>query len=195
MFYDAFMISYNELKKGTLFIWNNEPYEVLEYNFVRMQQRRPSAQTKIRNIKTGAISLQTFKQSDTFKEIEYDKKQAVYVFCNRGVCTFYLAGKPGERFTLPENEELKNKSRYLKPNSEVIARYIGNELLDIQIPIKVDLKVTDAPPAVRGNTAQGGLKQVTLETGLVLNVPMFITEDDVLRINTELGTYVERVNQ
>ena len=189
------MLSYNDLKKGTLFFWNGEPFEVLEYNFVRMQQRRPSAQTKIRNLKTGAISLQTFKQSDTFEELEFEKKSAVFVFCSRGMCTFHLAGKPNERFLLPEDEKLKSKTLYLKPNTEVTARYIGDELLDILIPIKVDLKVTDAPPAVRGNTAQGGLKQVTLETGIVLNVPMFINEGDLLRINTESGEYVERITK
>ncbi len=176
-------------------MWNGEPYEVLEYNFVRMQQRRPSAQTKIRNLKTGAISLQTFKQSDTFEELKFEKKQAVFVYCSRGTCTFHPAGKPSDRFTLPENEELKNKTKYLKPNTEVTARYIDDELLDISIPIKVDLKVIESAPAVRGNTAQGGLKQVTMETGFALNVPMFINEGDELRINTESGEYVERVNK
>lgn len=187
------MIAYNELKKGTLFLWNNEPYEVLEYNFVRMQQRRPSAQTKIRHLKSGAISLQTFKQSDSFEELELEKKLAIFVFCNRGTCTFHAAGKPSERFMLSEDIALKGKTQYLKPNTEVTARYISDELLDIQIPIKVDLTVVEAPPTVRGNTAQGGLKQVTLETGLIINAPMFVNEGDVLRINTELGTYVERV--
>lgn len=189
------MLSYNDLKKGTLFIWNGQPHEVLEYNFVRMQQRRPSAQTKVRNVRTGAISLQTFKQSDTFEELEFEKKQAIFVYCNRGMCTFYIAGKPSERFVLPEDDELRTKTQYLKPNTEVTARYIDNELLDILIPIKVELKVTEASPAVRGNTAQGGLKQVTLETGLTLNVPLFVNEGDILRINTESGAYVERVNK
>lgn len=175
-------------------MWNGEPHEVLEYNFVRMQQRRPSAQTKVRNLKTGAISLQTFKQSDVFEEVEFEKKPTVFVFCNRDICTFHTLGKPGERFTVPE-ERLEGKTAYLKPNTEVTARSIGKELLDILIPIKVDLKVTNAPPAVRGNTAQGGLKQVTLETGLTLNVPMFINEGDILRINTESGAYVERVSK
>ena len=135
------------------------------------------------------------KQSDNFEELEFEKKQAVFVFCGRGVCTFHLAGKASERFTLPENEELKHKTQFLKPNTEVTARYIDDDLLDILIPIKVDLKVTEAAPAVRGNTAQGGLKQVTLETGFTLNVPMFINEGDVLRINTDSGEYVERMNK
>ena len=120
------MLNYNDLKKGTLFIWNGEPHEVLEYNFVRMQQRRPSAQTKIRNLKTGAISLQTFKQSDTFEELEFEKKQAVFVYCNKGTCTFHIAGKPNERFVLAEDEDLKTKTKYLKQNNEITAQYIYN---------------------------------------------------------------------
>lgn len=186
------MLAYNELKKGTLFIWNGEPYEVMEYNFVRMQQRRPSAQTKIKHLKTGSISTQTFKQSDMFDELVIGKKPATFVFCHRGQCTFALQSK--ERFVLDE-ETLGDKAKYLKPNTEVEARYIEDELLDIGLPIKVDLKVTESPPGIKGNTAQGGVKQVTLESGLKINVPLFINEGDVLRINTESGDYVERVNK
>ena len=184
------MLSYNELKKGTLFIWNDEPYEVMEYNFVRMQQRRPSAQTKIKNLKTGSISTQTFKQSDMFDELVIEKRPATFIYCHRGQCTFSL-DKNKERFVLPE-EKLEGKVGYLKPNMPVEARYIEEDLLDIELPIKVELKVTEAPPGIKGNTAQGGLKQVTLESGLKINVPLFINEGDVLRINTETGDYVER---
>ena len=191
----SIMIAYNDLKKGTLFMWNGEPYEVLEYNFVRMQQRRPSAQTKIKNLKTGAISLQTFKQSDTFEELEFEKRAAVFVFCNRGTCTFHVDGKPNERFMLLEHEKLEGKAQYLKPNTEVTARYIDEELLDIQIPIKVDLKVTEAPPAVRGNTAQGGSKTATLETGSQIQVPLFVNTGDIIRVNTDTGLYAERMEK
>ncbi len=173
-------------------MWNGEPYEVLEYNFSRMQQRKPVAQTKLRNIKTGAVSNQTFKPSDTFQELEIAKKPVIFVFCNRGHCTFHEAGNTGSRFLVSESQ-LAGRQQYLKAKDEVAARYIDDELLDITLPIKVDLKVTQAPPAVRGNTAQGGLKQITLETGLTINAPMFINEGDTVRINTESGEYVERV--
>lgn len=186
------MLAYNDLKKGTLFIWNDEPYEVLEYNFVRMQQRRPSAQTKIKHLKTGSISTQTFKQSDVFNELVIGKKPATLVFCHRGQCTFSLQNK--ERFTMDE-QRLGDKVGYLKPNMEIEARYIEDELLDIGLPIKVELKVVECPPGIKGNTAQGGVKQVTLESGLKINAPLFINEGDVLRINTESGEYVERVGK
>jgi elongation factor P len=191
------MLSYNDLKKGTLFIWNNEPYEVLEYNFSRMQQRKPVAQTKIRNLKTGSISSQTFKTSDSFDELDIIKKPVVFVFCARGQCTFHTANNPGERFLIDEHK-LEGIQRYIKIKEEVTARYIPThngqeELLDIQLPVKVDLLVTEAPPTVKGNTAQGGLKQIILETGYVVNAPMFIRTGDIVRINTESGEYVERV--
>jgi elongation factor P len=186
------MLSYNDLKKGTLFSWNSNPYEVLEYNFSRMQQRKPVAQTKIRNLKTGSVSSQTFKSSDSFDEVDISKKQVVFVFRANGQCTFHTAGNPGKRFSVLE-EKLGGAEKYLKAGEEVTARYIENEFLDIQVPIKIDLQVAEAPPAVKGNTAQGGLKQVTLETGLVINTPMFINKGDVIRVNTESGEYVERV--
>lgn len=193
------MLSYNDLKKGTLFVWNGEPYEVLEYNFSRMQQRKPVAQTKIRNLKTGAVSSQTFKTSDTFNELEIEKKPVVFIFCNRGQCAFHSADNPSERFMLSQ-DILGGKEKYMKPKEKILARYIPtpsgeSELLDVVVPIKVDLAVTEAPPAIRGNTAQGGLKQVVLETGLTLNVPLFVDIGDTLRINTESGEYVERVRQ
>ena len=171
-----------------------QPYEVLEYNFVRMQQRRPTAQTKIRNLKTGSISLQSFKQSDTFNEVEIERKKAIFLYGHRGEYVFHLEGDAKNRFTIPETI-LADKMSYLKANTPVEARYIGDDLLDIVIPIKMDFKVIEAPPSIKGNTEQGGLKQVTLETGTMLNVPLFVNEGDIIRVNTELGEYVERVNK
>lgn len=188
------MLSYNDLKKGTLFIWDGEPYEVLEYNFVRMQQRRPTAQTKIRNIKTGSISMQSFKQSDTFQEVEIVRKKAMFLYVHRGDYVFHLEGDPKNRFNVSETI-LGERAKFLKPNTLVEARYLGEELLDVVMPIKMDFKVIEAPPSIKGNTAQGGVKQVKIETGATLNVPLFIEEGDIIRINTELGEYVERANK
>ena len=188
------MLSYNDLKKGTLFVWEGQPYEVLEYNFVRMQQRRPSAQVKIKNIKTGSIAMQSFKQSDTFNEVDLQKKKALFLFSHKGQYTFHLDGDPKNRFVLTDGQ-LGDKAKFLKPNTLVEARYIEDELLDIALPIKMEFIVVEAPPAVRGNTAQGGVKQVKLENGLTVNTPLFINEGDIVRVNTELGEYVERVTK
>jgi elongation factor P len=86
-----------------------------------------------------------------------------------------------------------NAGRFLKANSLVDLTVFNEQIIGVQLPIKVDLKVTEAPPAVRGNTVQGGTKQVTLETGATIQTPLFINEGDTLRINTSTGEYVERV--
>jgi elongation factor P len=84
--------------------------------------------------------------------------------------------------------------KFIKENSEIIALIFDDEVISIKIPIKAELKVTEAPPAVRGNTAQGANKQVTLETGAVVNAPIFINEGDIIKVNTETGEYAERVS-
>ena len=175
-------------------MWVGEAYEVLEYNFVRMQQRRPTAQTKIRNLKTGAVSIQSFKQSDTFNELEIERRKAIFLYGHRGEYVFHLEGDPRSRFTVPE-AILSDKTRYLKPNTPVDARYIESELLDIIIPIKMDLKVTEAPPGVQGDRSNSGNKSVTLETGAIIQVPLFINTDDIVRVNTDTGEYTERVSK
>ena len=85
--------------------------------------------------------------------------------------------------------------KFVKEQSDVTALVWNDEIIGIQTPIKVELKVTEAPPAVKGNTAQGGSKQVVLETGAVINTPLFINEGDIVRVNTETGEYVERVSK
>lgn len=90
-------------------------------------------------------------------------------------------------------ETIADKIKFVRQNDTIDVLSFGDKVLGIEVPIKVELKVTDAPPAIKGNTVQGGLKQITLETGLTANAPMFINEGDIVRINTETGEYVERV--
>ena len=105
---------------------------------------------------------------------------------------FHEAADKSQRFSLSD-EMMGNGGIYLKPNTAVETEAFNGKIFHVKIPIKMSLKVKDAPPDVRGNTAQGGSKIVTLENGTTINVPMFIKEGDVLRINTETGEYVERV--
>lgn len=188
------MISYNELKPGVTFILDGEPYVVIEYHFLRMQQRRPVAQTKIRNLKNGKIVQRTFQQSDSLQEAQIEKEPVTFIYENRGEYWFHKKDKPGDRFQLAA-DLIGDKKNFLKPKMEVMADKFDDQIITVSIPVKMDLKVTNAPPAVKGNTAQGGTKEIILETGYRLNVPMFVNEGDVIRINTESGEYVERVEK
>ena len=188
------MINYNELKPGVNFIMDGEPYEVLEFSFLRMQQRKPVAQTKIRSIITGKILSRNFQHTESFQEAEIDYKKVKFLYSHRNKFIFCDIQNPSARFELPA-EIIGEKAKFFKPNSEVEVVSFQGKTINIRLPIKMDFKVVEAPPSTRGNTAQGGTKTVTIETGAQISVPLFINEGDIIRINTQTGEYVERVEK
>jgi elongation factor P len=185
------MLSYNDLKPGTIFILDDQPYEVLEFNFLRMQQRKPVAQTKIKNLITGKVLNRNFQSTESFKEATIDYKKAKFLYGHRDKFIFYEPSNPSARFEIAEST-IGEQSRFLKPNAEVETVVFEGKVINVELPIKMDFKVTEAPPAIRGNTAQGGTKQVKIETGAVINAPLFVEEGDIIVINTETGEYSER---
>ena len=188
------MLSYSELEKGIIFALDGEPYEVLESSFVRMQQRKAVVQTKIRNLANGKVISRTIHPSETFQEVEIEKREAVFVFGHRGQFTFRDPANSKERFTIDENI-LGEKIKFLKPDLSITILEFDGKILNIALPIKIDYKVTESPPNIKGSTASGSGKTVTLENDLEIYVPMFINEGDLVRVNTETGAYVERVEK
>ncbi len=188
------MINYNQLKPGVIFIFDGEPCEVMEFSFMRMQQRKPVAQTKIKNLITGKILSRTFQHSDSFEEADMEKKNVKYLYGHRGEYWFCEENNPANRFKL-SREQIGAAANFLKPNVTVEALNFNGRILNITLPVKMDFKVTEAPPAIRGNTAQGGTKSVTIETGVQVQVPLFINEGDIIKINTQTGEYAERVEK
>lgn len=187
------MLNYNDVKPGVAVLVEGEPYVCTWNNIMQKQQRRPVNQTKLRHLIRGNVIEYSFQQSDKMQEAEIEQKPAVFVFRDerKGAWVFYDAKNKSERFTAAD-DILGDAGRFLKPGTEVATETFEGKMFRIKLPIKVDLTVKEAPPAVRGNTVQGGSKFVTLETGAQITVPMFINEGDVLRINTETGEYVER---
>ena len=171
-----------------------EPYIVLEYTFLRMQQRKPTVQTKLKNLITGKITAKSFQGSDAFPEAEIERRPIIFLYSNRGEFWFCEKGNPRNRFTLMK-ESINDQAPYLKPDTEVTAYKFNNKIINIELPVKIDYKVVEAPPSYKGNTATGGSKTVKLENGLQINVPMFINEGDIIRLNTSTGEYVERAEK
>lgn len=186
------MLKYNELKKGTIFLMDGDPYEVLEYSFVKLQRQRAVVKTKIKNLKTGVVLSRNFQQSDAFKEPELEIKRIKFIYTHRDKYIFAEMGDSSKRFELP-GEIIDEKKRYLKENTELEAILLENEIIDIRVPIKMDFKIIDCPPSFRGDTAQAGRKSAIIETGAKIEVPMFIKKGDIIRINTEEDKYTERV--
>lgn len=186
------MLEYNEITERKYIVFENEPYEVVSSHVFRKQQRKPVNATKLRNLLSGRIVEHSFHVSDKVEEADIDKKEVKFLYTNKGEYWFCEASDPSKRFQLPENM-LGSGARFLKANSVVDAMIFDEKIIGLKLPIKVDLKVTEAHPAVKGNTAQGATKEVVLETGATIQVPMFIKEGDVVRVNTETGLYTDRI--
>ena len=186
------MLAYNEVLPKRIIIMDGEPYEVISAWVFRKQQRKPVNQAKLRNLKTGSTTEYTFHQPDKIEEAEVETKPARFIYERNGEWFFHEANNPSKRFSITE-DLMGDAAKYLISNTDVDMKWFEGEPIQVKIPIKVELKVTEAPPNTRGNTAQGGDKVVTLETGASITVPMFIEAGNVIRINTDTGTYVERV--
>jgi elongation factor P len=188
------ILSYNEIVQKKVIVYNGDPYEVLSSHVFRMQQRKPVNQTKLRNLITGKVTETSFHQSETVPEADISTIQALYLYTNKGDSWFAESGNAKNRFSFAE-DAVHEKVQWLKTNSTVDVMVYNEKPVTIKIPIKVDLKVTDAPPAVKGDTATGGNKTAILESGASVLTPLFINEGDILRINTDSGEYVERVEK
>jgi len=186
------MLNYNELKPGEYIVIDGQPYVVLEFNFLRMQQRKPVVQTKIKNLITGKIIERSFQQSDKFEEAEITTKPIKYLYNHKQEFWFCSENNPSDRFKI-EEKMIGDSADLMKLNLIIEANIFNDKIISIKLPVKVELKVVEAPPATKGNTAQGGTKQVKLETGAFINAPLFVKEGDVLKINTATKEYVERI--
>ena len=185
------MLTYSELKKGTVFIVEGEPYEVLESQFVRMQQRKPVMQTKIRNLMSGKVESRNFHQNETFKEGVIERRDVKFLYTHRGEYWFAEPENPKERFLIKE-ELLGEVKSYLKSNERVTLRIFEDRIIGAGVPIKMEFAVKETPPGFKGDTAQGGSKIAKLENGLEVQVPLFINEGDTVVVNTQTGQYVSR---
>jgi elongation factor P len=186
------MLAYNEVLPKRIIIIDDEPYEVLSAWVFRKQQRKPVNQVKLRNLKSGSMAEHTFHVSDKVEEADIENRTAIFIYERNGEWFFHESKDKSKRFTLTQ-ERIGDESKWLKPNTEVDVKWFDEKPIQVTIPIKVELKVTEAPPNTRGNTAQGGNKLVQLETGAAITVPMFVETGDIIRINTQTGEYVERV--
>lgn len=188
------VLSYNEIIPKKIINYNGEPYDVLSSHVFRMQQRKPVNQTKLRNLVSGKVIEISFHQNETATEADIGKMQARYLYTARGASWFAEEDNPKNRFSFPE-ETVYDKVKWLASNSLVEVLTYEDKPTAIKIPVKVELEVREAPPSTKGNTATGGNKLVVLSTGAKVDVPLFISAGDIIRINTDTGDYTERVEK
>jgi len=188
------MLEYSEITERKYIILDNEPWEVIDSHVFRKQQRKPVNATKLRNLITGRVTERSFHVSEKVEEAEIDKMPMMFLYENRGNYWFCEKGNPKNRISF-KVEQIADQAKYLKPNTEVMAYKFGEKIINIELPVKIDYKVVEAPPSYKGDTATGGSKTVVLENGLQIQVPMFINVDDIIRVNTSTGEYTERAEK
>ena len=148
----------------------------------------------MRNVINGKILERNFAQSDVFEEADIERAKVKFLYNHKDQYWFSYENEPSKRFLLTE-ELIGEATKFLKANTILDAIEYNGNIINIELPVKMEFKVLEAPPAIRGDTAQGGVKQVKIETGASINVPLFISQDDIVRVNTETGQYVERVEK
>ncbi|MFZ2593162.1 MAG: elongation factor P [Minisyncoccia bacterium] len=188
------MLTYNEAVAGVVVVHDEQPCVVLTSWVFRKQMGKPVNQVKMRNLRTGAVIEHTYHQPDKVEEAELETQDAKYIYSRNGEWWFSEPKNPANRYAL-SNNIVGDQGRFLMPNMEVEVVLYEGEIISMKMPIKVDLKVTEAPPSIKGNTAQGGNKNVVVETGATVSTPLFVDMGDVIRVNTQNGEYVERVSK
>ena len=187
------MIATSDFRKNiTKILFRNEPWVVIDFSHVKPGKGGAFVRTKMRNLKTGAILDDTFRSGEKFEEPDLSRVSMQYLYLDGGLYNF-MDQESYEQLAFTK-DQLGDTIKYLKPTALYDGLFFESRPLTIVPPMFMELLVTEAMPGVRGDTAQGGAsKPITLETGLVLNVPLFVVEGDILKIDTREDKYIERV--
>jgi len=187
------MISTMDFKEGLIFKdENGELVEILEHQHHRKSQARAVVRVKLRNLNTGSVVETSYRPEDKFEEVIIDKRPFTYIYTENDM-VYFMDSTTFEQIGVPL-EKVKQQKKYMIDNMEVIGLFINNALFNIELPVKVELKVISTVPGVKGDTVANMTKPATLESGLEIKVPLFINEGDKIRVDTRTDTYVERVN-
>ena len=186
-------INFSDLSRGLVIELDGQPWQVMDYERHKMQQRAPVTRIKMKNLMTGSVVERTFQRYDTaFSVADMDNRPAQYMYTD-GTFYHFLDQENFEQYELTKGL-LGDNLDYLKEQMIIEVVFYNGNAIDINLPTHVELEVKDTPPSFRGDTAQGGNKPATLETGLRITVPMFITPGTVVRVDTRNGEYTERVS-
>ena len=186
-------IGFGDLRKGVAIEVDGQPYEVVDYERQKMQQRAPVTRLKLKNLRDGKVIERTFQSYTTeFSLAQVDTRPAQYLYTDG---TFYnmMDMESYDQYQLTK-EQMGDTINYLKEEAVVEVMFYNESIINLKMPTFVDLEVVETPPGFKGDTAQGGTKPATLETGLVVQVPLFVGSGEKIRIDTRSGQYVERAN-
>ncbi len=185
------MISVGELRRGVGIELGGQICSIVEYQHIKMGRGGAQVRLKLRDLRTGAIFDRTFPASEKFARIRVDRHPVQYLYSD-GDFYHFMDQQTYEQRSLTR-EALGDAANYLKDGMQLELAYYGDEPIGVELPLNVELRVERTDPGFRGDTATGGTKPATTETGLVVNVPLFVNTGDVIRVDTRDGGYIERV--
>jgi elongation factor P len=185
------MIEPVDFRNGLIIEYENAPYQILWFQNHKTAMSHAIMRVKFRNLYTGTILERTFKQADRFKEITPSKRKKQFLYAE-GDTYHFMDMENFEQLSYPK-EKLGDSATYLVENMEVEALYLDDKFLSISLPTSVELKVSSTVPGIKGDSVSNMMKPATLETGVEVQVPLFIKEGDTIRVDTRSGEYLERV--
>ncbi|OGF66911.1 MAG: elongation factor P [Candidatus Fischerbacteria bacterium RBG_13_37_8] len=184
------MIDTSEFRSGLRVLFKDAPYEIVECQHIKPGKGQAFVRTRLKNIETGNVLEHNFRSGEKLPEAEIDEKYMQFLY-REGDDFHFMDLETYEQVTVPANR-MKRMADYLKEQIEVTILFYHNQAISIQLPFFVSMKVIRSEPGARGDTVTGGSKPVTLESGAVISVPLFINEGDVITIDTRTGAYIGR---
>ena len=184
------VISTNEFRTGLTIEIDGEAYQVIDFQHVKPGKGSAFVRSKLRNLRTGGIIDKTFNAGEKIPRARIDRRDVQYLY-NDGQDYHFMDMETYDQFSM-QNDQLGNAVKFLKENMNIQLLMFQGKSIGIDLPNFVELKVVETSPGIRGDTASGGTKPATLETGYILQVPFFIEEGDVLQIDTRTGHYIKR---
>jgi elongation factor P len=185
------MISTGDIRKGVVIELDGQPVRVLDWSHIKMARGSAQVRLKIQNVRTGAITERTFQAGTRWPRGRVDQRKAQYLYTD-GEAYHFMDSETYDQFAI-SLAQLGEDARFLKENTEVFVSSYEGEVLGVDLPVTVDLRVASTEPGFAGDTATGARKAATMETGLVVQVPLFVNEGDLLRIDTRTGEYQTRI--
>lgn len=187
------MILAGDLRKGSKILYKGEPYIVIDYQHVKPGKGGAFMRTKMKNLISGLMHEETFRSEEKLPTPDLQYRDMLYMYEQDKFYEF-LDQESYEQVSLSKGQ-LEEVLPYLKEQTIYTALYFNDQPIAVTPPLFMELEVKETPPGVKGDTAQGGSKPATLETGLVLQVPLFVNEGDIIKVDTREGKYIERVKK
>jgi len=185
------MISTNDFKTGVTVEIDGEVFAVVDFQHVKPGKGSAFVRSKLKNVKTGAVVERTFNAGEKMARAHLDRREMQYLY-NDGDAFNFMDNQSYDQISI-SREQLGDAIKYLKENTNVSVLMYQGSLIGVDLPNQVELEVTATDPSIKGDTASGGSKPATVETGAVVQVPFFVEVGDVLLIDTRTGNYIKRV--